>query len=100
MRLRFLVSLILCAAAPATASAATVSMREDPPYKYDSGAAHLTFTANPGERNAVTLARDGADVLVRDTGAPLAPGALCAALDANTVRCHSMYTIVSLDADL
>jgi hypothetical protein len=100
MRRAILLSLVGLAAAPAATQAATVSLREDPPDKYNSGSAHLTLTAGGGERNVVVLARDGASVVVRDLGAPLAPGAGCGALNANLVRCSSTFAILSAAVDL
>jgi Ca2+-binding RTX toxin-like protein len=100
MRRLLLFSLVLLVAVPATASAATVSLREDPPSKYDQGSAHLFFTAAAGERNDVALAHDGASFVVRDLGAPLTPGAGCSALGPDAARCGSALALVSADVDL
>jgi hypothetical protein len=100
MRRLLLLSLALLAAAPATACAATVSIHENPPNKYDNGTAALIFAAGAAERNDVALARDGASVVVRDLGAPLTPGAGCSPLGTNAARCSSAFTISSAEADL
>lgn len=47
----------------------------------------VVVTGKPGERNDVTVGRDGQDVLVRDTGAPLEAGPGCAAEGPQAVRC-------------
>jgi hypothetical protein len=92
--------LAVLAVLPAAAPAATVSLSEDPPSKYDAGSARMTFTAAAGERNAVTLAGDGASIVVRDLGAPLTAGAGCTAPSAGVARCTSTFAIVSARVDL
>lgn len=92
--------LALCAV-PAAAPGATVNVRETPPSSGDSGSAQLEFTAAPGELNVVTLVADAARIayVVRDTGAPLTPGAGCSAVDANTATCSSirLFTGATID---
>ena len=100
MRRAILLSLALLAAAPASASAATVSLREIRGDRYTPGDARVSFIADAGERNVVALARDGMSVLVRDAGAPLRPGAGCVALDAITARCSSALVIAAADVEL
>ena len=48
----------------------------------------LTFSAKAGERNAVTLVRDGDDYTARDASAPLTAGNGCRQLDPHTARCN------------
>jgi hypothetical protein len=64
-----LTCLLLLALAPTAAQAATVSVEHEA----------LRFTANPGEANLVTVAPAGAALAISDPGAPLVPGAGCAA---------------------
>lgn len=49
--------------------------------------ARLRFDAEPGERNAVTIAREGDVYTVRDAGAAIKAGTGCEQVDAGTVRC-------------
>jgi hypothetical protein len=98
--LLLLLSLLLVFAAPVAAPAATVSLREDPPDKYDTGAAFVTFTAGAGERNLTSVTRDGASFVVRNGGGPLTPSGGCVAIDAQSARCSSVYPIQSMQADL
>jgi len=96
---RLSLALMLLAAVPATAPAATVSVSEREPHKYENGGAFLSFRAAAGERNVVTLERDGGELVIRDTGAPLAAGAGCRPVDAHAARCSSKlaFAFVSID---
>ncbi|MEY2426387.1 MAG: hypothetical protein QOI61_1959, partial [Actinomycetota bacterium] len=77
LALLFLALLVL----PASASAGTLAVDDRT----------ATFTAAPGEANAVTYATTGSDkaiaLVIADTGAPVTPGDGCTAVDANTVSC-------------
>lgn len=63
----------------ATASAGTAS--------YSADGTSFTFTAGPGEANAVEVRSDGAAILVRDTGASISPGQGCVLSRPDEVRC-------------
>jgi hypothetical protein len=99
IRRSLLLALLVLCSAPAGAQAATVTVREAPGDGRSPGSAELTFAAAAGERNVVALARSGGAYLVRDTGAPLTPGAGCSSLDANTARCSSTVAITTEEID-
>lgn len=84
----WLTLLTLLILAPA-ASAATVTMRDE--VERDGGQTYvygaIAFTAAAGEANAVELAYDERDVVIRDASAPLSGDARCTNVDAHTVRC-------------
>ncbi len=92
--------LVVAAATSATAQAATVAVNETAPGRYDPGESHLVFTAADGERNDVTLTRDGATFVVRDAGAPVTTGAGCAAIDPWTASCTLAQSILTARVDL
>jgi Ca2+-binding RTX toxin-like protein len=74
---------------PASALAGTARFGEvvtDGKYGYTVPA--VFFSAAPGERNAITLARDGLAVTLRDAGATVQTGSGCRAIDAHTVVCR------------
>jgi hypothetical protein len=78
---------MLCAALAGPAQAATVDVR--PPARAGDGD-EVTVIAAPGERNDLFLTHpDGTTIDVTDSGAPLSPGAHCASLSANSVRCSA-----------
>jgi hypothetical protein len=56
--------------------------------RYDPTRPAVVFTAAPGERNQIVVARDGGGgVVLRDGGAVVQTGPGCTAIDAHTVRC-------------
>lgn len=82
-------------ALPATALAGEAHMGDfaidDPRVPYTEPA--LFFTASPGERNAITVVRDGPGFVLRDTGATVQAGAGCGAVDVHTVTCRPPSTM-------
>lgn len=54
----------------------------------------LQVAGAPGERNRITVRRDGDSVLVADTGAPLIAGAGCAAVTSLVARCALTMPLV------
>lgn len=80
-----LVALALLLCAPATASAATVTVRPEPGHeKYDE----VHYVAGPGEANRVLVAYVDFDTItITDPGAVIAATALCVSVDAHTATC-------------
>ena len=65
--------------------------------RYDPYRPAVVFTAAPGERNQIVVAREGAGgVVLRDGGAVVQTGPGCTAIDAHTVRCGA--PAVAIDA--
>ncbi|MDQ3936561.1 MAG: hypothetical protein M3340_18220, partial [Actinomycetota bacterium] len=90
MRLAVPLAAALALALPAAAQAATVTAtyREDEGYKGNVYVySEVEFEAAPGEANALTVERDGGDLVFRDGGAELRAAGRCAQVDAHTARC-------------
>jgi Ca2+-binding RTX toxin-like protein len=81
---------VLLLAGASQASAAGVSV---------TSAQRLAFAANVGETNDVTISAAGANVIVRDAGAPLTAGAGCAPVNPNQVTCSNVARITADLAD-
>jgi hypothetical protein len=85
----------MLAATPATAGAATVTVRPDPDSAFpeegdpEPSSDEVYYAAAPGEHNRllVAYAGDALSVTVTDPGAIITPGGSCTSLDAHTVRC-------------
>jgi hypothetical protein len=87
------------ACAPAAAQAGTVNVEEThQPEEASLSTSIVHFAAAPGEANVVSIDRAEPEpgpgvepptttVIVRDTGAPLTPGAGCSGIDAHTAAC-------------
>lgn len=88
--MRLLVALAALLACAAPARAATFGLVESSSCERGGclTVATATFTGAPGEANRVTLAEAGSELVARDEGAPLLPGAGCRALDAASVACR------------
>ena len=76
-RLAFWIGVALLAPAPAAAVAGTANLT----------AGSLTFAANAGEANVISVAQSGAIYTITDTGATVAPSGGCAAVNPNQVAC-------------
>lgn len=94
MRRAWWTACLLLLAAPAAASAgeasgALVACTGDDICRYFPNERRLdvTFRAAPGERNQLVLAPHPDGVRIVDEGAAIVPGAFCAAVDPNEVRC-------------
>lgn len=62
---------------------------------YKDSTTALTYTAAPGERDRIAVARGAnSTIVVRDTGATVVAGSGCAAMDARTVACSAETAIV------
>ena len=94
--MRTLLAALLVLAAPAAASASTVSVVQadgcagDVACSKYGGAPPVpvtTFQGAPGEANRVTISRSGGVFLVRDAGAVLTAVAPCTSVDAHDARC-------------
>src|SRR3954463_16077614 len=87
MRRLAVLALLLPAAIPGTAGAATVA--EEPSGDVYLSGPTVVFRAAPGEVNAVTLTAVQATgvVTIQDPGVPVTPGAGCHAVDPHTVSC-------------
>lgn len=95
--MRLALALVLAfVAAPATASASTVSVvladscaGDSTCEKYGQGTPVpvTTFTAAPGEDNLVTVTQEGGELLLRDSGGPLTAQAPCRNVNMSNVRC-------------
>jgi hypothetical protein len=101
------VALLACAGPAATARAGTVEMRvvrscgdACPQLGEQAPLARVELRGAPGERNDVTLAREGGAVAARDEGAPLAAGAGCEQVDEHRARCRLGAPVYELDVDL
>jgi Ca2+-binding RTX toxin-like protein len=92
------IALVLLASLPAAAGAAIARVdvyREAPgtdPFESCSRYAQcppdtLVVAAAPGEANRMTIDPEPAGFVVRDAGAPVAPGSGCTAIDDHAVRC-------------
>lgn len=74
--------LVVLAATPGTALAATAEVREG------TNRMEAVYTAAPGERNDVLVSHvDDYTLRIADPGAVIAPGAGCRAVDQHTVEC-------------
>jgi hypothetical protein len=88
-----LVAAALLLVLPTSASAADVHWTAGS----RGGPAQVVFSSAPGERNDVTLSRDGAvHVRVADAGAPINPQQPCVAITAQEARCPAGRVSVSL----
>jgi Ca2+-binding RTX toxin-like protein len=82
-----LLAVLLLACAPAPAHAALVSSVDG----------RLTYGAAAGERNDVTIALDGGELVVTDTA--LSAGAGCRAVGAREARCDAGVTLLGISLD-
>jgi Ca2+-binding RTX toxin-like protein len=80
-------ALSLAAPTPALAGRAEVVRTETGEERSHEVFSTIHFDGAPGERNALTVARAGDDVLIRDDGAKIEPGFRCTAIDEHAVRC-------------
>lgn len=80
--------LLVCLLSPATASASTASVN----------AGLLSYLAQSGEANNVTVSRSGSVHRVNDAGTVIVPGSGCSAVDPNTVDCVGA-TSISVSTD-
>ena len=91
-RTRIALALFACIPAwlslPGSAAAATVQLAKKTAVSYGDGWAGIDYRAAPGEVNRVLLDEvDGMTIRVADTGAVIAPGRGCRALDAHAAQC-------------
>ncbi len=103
--LRLAAASLLLLLTPAGASAAGVGYYPGSPTegKVPGTSPSLSFRADPGEANAVSVTAVGMDLVFRDAGAPLAPigPGLCSALGPQEVRCPraAVLDVVLLDGN-
>lgn len=100
---RFLALLVFLTAlmTPAVARAGTASVAVDNPcggceeYEYP-----LTYTADPGEHNTVTVSTPSSGTyVIEDTTAPVTAGASCVSIDAHKARCSGATSVTVAAGD-
>lgn len=96
MRLALAATLALLVA-PAAAAASTASVTE---YQSRVQFGVLSYVADPGEANDVTIEGDEQSITVTDPGAVIVPGARCTSSDPHTVTCTTQFTFDPVEVTL
>ena len=96
-----LLVLALLAGVPAAAPAATLH-GEDRPDRNPRGefvgtSRYITFSGSGAERNELTVAQDGGELVFADGSATIAATGLCRSVDEHTARCPLANGVVSTD---